>query len=240
MKIRIVVLLISGLLASLAPVLQPARAQDSAAVQGQGSPAASTASSEYVELCRRRGVRCKLAYLEKTVDSPAIASPRAPAIISGPAAPLLALAALAVLVGLWLRFGGGGVLLSSAPRDMKQQRTDAPETWRVNDHEADERPEQFLLRIAAMEDRKLALVQLLRRCLLHAADATGTRLFRSDTERAVLGRLPADMTGRDRLETLLAGTELAHYGGRTPAEAQFSVLLDAARDLLASGAGRHA
>ncbi|MGV2981216.1 hypothetical protein ACERNI_13565 [Camelimonas sp. ID_303_24] len=240
MTIRIAALLLSGLLVSLAPVLAPARAQDSKTRLEPGSPAASDTSREYVELCRQRGIRCKLAYPEKVVDRPAIASPRAPALLSGPAAPLLALAALAVLVGLWLRFGAGGVLLSPAPRDMKRQRTDAPGNWSASDLQADEPPEQFLQRIAAMEDRKLALVQLLRRCLLHAADATGTRLFRSDTERVVLRRLPTDMTGRDRLETLLAGTELAHYGGRTPADAQFAALLDAARGLLTGGGRAHA
>jgi hypothetical protein len=160
-------------------------------------------------------------------------SPREP-VVNGPLAVAIVLVGLIVVIGLWIRFGNGGVLLSSAPRDIKRQG-EAPESWRTSAAEAEEKPSDFLQRIAAMADRRQALVLLLRHCLLHAADMTGTRLFRSDTERAVFARLPSNMPERDRLENFLTAVELVHYGGRTLAESHFGVLLTTARGLLSSG-----
>ncbi|MGY3611561.1 hypothetical protein ACWGRJ_47865, partial [Bradyrhizobium sp. Lot11] len=112
------------------------------------------------------------------------------AIISGALAIAIVFGGLILAVAAWMRFGNGGVLLSSAPRDIKRRHGEAPESWRMSVAEGEEKPSDFLQRIAAMADRRQALVLLLRHCLLHAADVTGTRLFRSDTERAVFARLP--------------------------------------------------
>jgi hypothetical protein len=91
-----------------------------------------------------------------------------------------------------------------------------------------------------MADRRQALVLLLRHCLLHAADVTGTRLSRSDTERALFARLPETMPDRERLEYLLSEAELVHYGGRAVAESHFGALLNVARSLLSAGRLGHA
>lgn len=246
MLIRGVSLLMLGLCFATSAQFQPAQAQGDRAgrLEGTGQPTSASAA-EYNALCLRNGLRCTLVYADtaKTAeaaqnatpssDGPSF-SPREP-IITGPLAIVLVLVGLVAIIGLWMRFGNGGVLLSSAPREMKQRQGETPENWHSSTNEAQERPNEFLQRIAAMKDRRQALVLLLRHCLLHAADVTETRLFRFDTERAVLGRLPQGMPGRDRLENLLNEAELVRYGGRALAESQFTTLLDTARGFLSSG-----
>ncbi|MGO7791577.1 hypothetical protein ACC703_29450 [Rhizobium ruizarguesonis] len=246
MTIRNLGLLVALLLATSAQ-FSPAWAQDSDSQQvGGGDHQKSAVGAEYAAQCLQNGLRCTLVYGDAsakvepasntTKSSPQrkpLMSPREPAV-NGPLAVAIVLVGLIVVIGLWIRFGNGGVLLSSAPRDIKRQG-EAPESWRTSAAEAEEKPSDFLQRIAAMADRRQALVLLLRHCLLHAADMTGTRLFRSDTERAVFARLPSNMPERDRLENFLTAVELVHYGGRTLAESHFGVLLTTARGLLSSG-----
>ncbi|MGR9249895.1 hypothetical protein [Rhizobium sp. WYCCWR10014] len=240
-----------GLLAALSLAasaqFSPAQAQGNDSQQiGVGDHQTSAVGAEYAAQCQQNGLRCTLVYGDPsakvepasntTKSSPQrkpLMSPREP-VVNGPLAVAIVLVGLIVVIGLWIRFGNGGVLLSSAPRDIKRQG-EAPESWRTSAAEAEEKPSDFLQRIAAMADRRQALVLLLRHCLLHAADVTGTRLFRSDTERAVFARLPSNMPERDRLENFLTAVELVHYGGRTLAESHFGVLLTTARGLLSSG-----
>jgi hypothetical protein len=207
--------------------------------------------SEYAAQCALNGVRCKLTYRDDQVKPKAVPnatlprdnrsfSPQEEPAISGPVAVVLVLVALLLIIGLAMRFGNGGVLLSSAPRDVKKRQGEAPESWRTSGSEREEKPVDFLQRIAAMADRRQALVLLLRHCLLHAADVTGTRLFRSDTERALFARLPETMPDRERLEYLLSEAELVHYGGRAVAESHFGALLNVARSLLSAGRLGHA
>jgi len=244
-------LLVALFLAASAP-FPPAQAQDSTSQQAEGGDLQrSTAGAEYTSQCQQNGLRCTLIYGDASAkDAPAsntttsspqrkpLFIPREP-VVSGPLAVAVVLVGLIVVIGLLIRFGNGGVLLSSAPRDMKRQG-EAPESWRTSVAEAEGKPSDFLQRIAAMADRREALVLLLRHCLLHAADITGTRLFRADTERAVFARLPKNMPDRERLANFLTAVELVHYGGRSVAENHFGVLLTTARDLLATGRLAHA
>ncbi|MFL5017454.1 MAG: hypothetical protein ACJ8EW_14900 [Rhizobium sp.] len=246
MTIRTVSLLVALLLAASAQI-SSAWAQDSDTRQVVGGDHQKSAvGAEYAAQCQQNGLRCTLVYGDvaakaepasnTTKSSPQrkpLMIPREP-VVNGPLAVAVVLVGLIVVIGLWIRFGNGGVLLSSAPRDIKRQG-EAPESWRTSAAEAEEKPSDFLQRIAAMADRRQALVLLLRHCLLHAADVTGTRLFRSDTERAVFARLPDNMPDRDRLENFLTAVELVHYGGRTLAESHFGILLTTARGLLSSG-----
>jgi type IV secretory pathway VirB2 component (pilin) len=242
--------LLMALIVAIAAHFIPAQAQDGGSQPNASDQPLSAIGSDYAAQCALNGVRCKLVYgddIEKAKAAPnatTLRDIRSPApqepLISGPVAVVLVLVALAVIIGLVMRFGNGGVLLSSAPRDVKKRQGEAPESWRNPAAEAEEKPLDFLQRIASMADRRQALVLLLRACLLHAADLTGTRLFRSDTERAVFARLPQTMPDRDRLENLLTEVELVHYGGRTVAESQFDSLLTVARRLLSSGRLRHA
>ncbi|WP_183826196.1 hypothetical protein [Rhizobium sp. BK377] len=250
MAIRHAGLLVALSLAASAQ-LSPALAQESSSQQGgKGDRPSSSVSSEYATQCALNGVRCKLIYgdgseTRKAVPDATLSrenrsfSLQEPAV-GGSAAVVLVLVALVVIIGLAMFFGNGGVLLSSAPRDVKKRQGEAPESWRTSDAGTEERPGDFLQRIAAMADRRQALVLLLRHCLLHAADVTGTRLFRSDTERAVFARLPATMPDRERLEHLLAEAELVHYGGRPLQEGDFDTLLNSARALLSTGRLSHA
>ena len=250
MTIRNVGLLAALFLAAWAQ-FSPAQAQVSSQQVEGGDRQRSAAGAEYASQCLQNGLRCGLIYgdasektepASNTTSSPLqrrpLAIPREP-VMSGPLAVVVVFFGLIVAIVLWLRFGNGGVLLSSAPREIKR-RGEAPESWRTSAAEAAEGTSDFLERIAAMADRKQALVLLLRHCLLHAADITGTRLFRSDTERAVFARLPANLPDRDRLENLLTAVELVHYGGRSFADNHFGVLLTTARGLLSTGRLAHA
>ena len=171
-----------------------------------------------------------------TVDSraprAAPALPRGP-VLDGNIAMLVVVGGLALMLFLWLRFGGGG-LFARTPAGAEAPRV-TPEGW---DAQGSDAPGGDLLaRAAGMEDRRAALVLLLRACLLHAAAATGTRLARSDTERRVLARLPGNFAALGPLAELLRRTELAHYGGRDVSDADFTASLTAARQLLGAAHG---
>lgn len=254
MTIRNAGLLVTLFLIASASFL-PARAQDSGSLPADSHQPVSAVGTEYASQCSQNGLRCTLVYGDasdhakaasgatSSQDKPPLqrAPPsfqRGPVISGGPLAIAVVLVGLAAAIGLWMRFGNG-VLLSSAPRDIKQ-RQEAPQNWRTGADEVEEKPSDFLQRIAAMADRRQALVLLLRHCLLHAADITGTRLSRADTERAVFARLPKTMPDRERLASFLTAVELVHYGGRTVAENHFGVLLATGRDLLAAGRVAHA
>ncbi|ARM91573.1 hypothetical protein RHEC894_PD00067 (plasmid) [Rhizobium sp. CIAT894] len=246
MIIRKVGLLVALLLATSAQ-FPPAQAQDGDNQQVEGGDhQKSAAAAEYAAQCSQNGLRCTLVYGDVSAkagptSNTATSSPqRQPLIVpretavSGPLAVAVVLVGLIAVIGLWIRFGNGGVLLASAPREMKRQG-EAPESWRTSQGAAEEAPNDFLQRIAAMADRRQAVVLLLRHCLLHAADMTGTRLFRSDTERAVFARLPKNIPDRERLANFLTAVELVHYGGRAVAENHFNTLLATARGLLSMG-----
>ena len=170
-----------------------------------------------------------------TVDSRAPRAaptlPRGP-VLDGNIAMLVVVGGLALMLFLWLRFGGGG-LFARTP-DLAPTPRVTPEGW---DAPAETPGGDLLARAAAMADRRAALVLLLRACLLQAAAATGTRLARSDTERKVLARLPGSFAALGPLGELLRRTELAHYGGRAVSDDDFAASLGAARVLLGAAHG---
>jgi len=169
--------------------------------------------------------------------TPESRAPRAvarPSIQPGPAidgnlALLLVVGGLGLGLFLWLRYGGAG-LLAFGPRDAPAPRPAAPDAWKI-DTDRDLAPEALLASIAAMADRRAAMVRLLRHCLLHAAQVSGTRLARSDTERSALRRLPV-VWQDTRLRDLLTRAELAHYGGQDVPEDRFADSLALARAIL--------
>lgn len=153
-----------------------------------------------------------------------------PPALGGNWAMLAVVGGLALALFLWLRFGGGGLLARMPAPDRRPAQ--APSAWNMAGTDDQLSGDALLTHIAAMPDRRAAMVRLLRHCLLHAAGATETRLARSDTERRALARLPEGFRLRPVLADLLARTELAHYGGRDVAEADFAASLSAARALL--------
>ncbi len=196
----------------------------------------------------RSGNRITVTYAEKiTGDLPldsAYRPPRAQAerrdapALTGMAAWIMVIGLVVVLLALWLRFGGSGTLLAGTPKDIRAKHV-APEGWRIA-QDQDVPMGDLLAQIAAMADRRAALVRLLRHCLLQAGAATDTRFARSDTEREALRRLPDGWSGRSGVARILTEAELAHYGGREVSDDAFATSLATARALFAAGHVRHA
>lgn len=155
--------------------------------------------------------------------------PDAPRLPGGRVSAFWVLGILAVALALWVRFGGAGILTRRAPQEGAS--VEPPDHWQIDRH----LPAAALIdQIAAMQDRSAALVQLLRHCLLQAAEESRTRLARADTEREAFARLPGE---RPALALILHAAELAHYGGRPVGDAAFAEALSAGRDLLGARHG---
>lgn len=202
----------------------------------------------YQDAQRRSGNRITATYAEKLAgDLPLDAAYRPPQpdgprdsrpLLSGMTAWLAVVALVVILLALWLRFGGSGTLLAGTPKDIRQKPID-PEGWSMAQDQTLPMSD-LLAEIAAMPDRRAALVRLLRHCLLQAGAATDTRFARSDTEREALRRLPEAWSGRPGLAGILTTTELAHYGGRAVSEDAFAASLATARALFVTRQGSHA
>lgn len=146
--------------------------------------------------------------------------------------PALAIIALLLAgLALWMRFGGSGALLAAAPKSGRARQA-APESWALSEADQMADPRSLLEQIAAMPDRRAALVRLLHHCLLFAGDDSDTRFARADTERDAFRRLPQGWRFRQPLGDLLRATELAHYGGRAVDEGAFAEALETGRLLL--------
>lgn len=154
--------------------------------------------------------------------------------------PTLAIVAILLAgLALWLRFGGSGALLTAAPKSGRPRQA-APDSWALSaaDQMADSR--SLLDQIAAMPDRRAAMVRLLHHCLLFAGDDSDTQFARADTEREAFRRLPESWRFRQPLAGLLRAAELAHYGGREVDERSFAEALETGRRLLSERRPAHA
>ncbi len=137
---------------------------------------------------------------------------------------------LVVLLIAIVLFGGGGMLLSRDPTDMAgKPKADG---WKTALGADGRLPNDVLAQIAAMADRREAMVQLLRYSLQYAASKTDVRFARSDTEREALRRLPKSWARLNALRALLRETELAHYGGRPVSEDSFQYALRTAAEIM--------
>lgn len=74
--------------------------------------------------------------------------------------------------------------------------------------------EQFLAGLAAMADKREALILLVSRALERAADLNGLRLARAQTARDVLRVLPSEWVHMKALRGLVREAEIVHFGGR--------------------------
>ena len=194
-------------------------------------------SDQYRAAANPRGVQTEATYasaLDGTLPTdgkftpPKAATLRDGPAVSGPLGLILVFALLAAGLALWLRFGGSGQLLAAGPGDIRAKPT-APEGWKMPDNALPSG--DILALIRAMADRRAAMVLLLRASLLGAADISGTRFARSDTEREALRRLPAHLHARPVLADLLQQAELAHYGGRDVSPDLLALCIDRARPL---------
>lgn len=171
----------------------------------------------------------------RTEDAPL--SPEQGFRLSGGVSTWVVLALILGALLLLLRFGGSGTLMQRRVETTKTA-TATPEAWNISDVERATDAGDLLRQIAAMPDRRAALVRLLRHCLLRAADDCGTRFLRADTERTAFRRLPADWTRHDALGHILRESELANYGGRPVEEGRFAALLDLGRAILTGRGAR--
>ncbi len=243
------VLLFLVILGCSEPGLAQTPGGDAAALTIDAVPPPETdASARYQAALARSANRIRATYAEKiTGDLPLDAAYRPPPqqtdrrgdpALSGMTAWITVIVVVLILLALWLRFGGSGTLLAGTPKDIRQKAA-APEGWRIS-QDRDVPIGDLLAQIAAMPDRRAAVVRLLRHCLLHAGAATDTRFARSDTEREALRRLPDGWAGRTGVARILTVAELAHYGGREVSEDAFAASLATARALFGSEQGRHA
>lgn len=161
---------------------------------------------------------------ERPKDAPApIIRPRGSANFGfGSNGVFFIVAALAVLLFLFLKFGAGRALLQSDPNAEKKPRKRA-KAWGLT--AADTSAGDIMSQIRAMASRRDALILLLRHCLLQAADETETYFRRADTEREALGRLPSKWRRYPQLKTILTKAELVHYGGRDITDDEFEAVL---------------
>lgn len=152
---------------------------------------------------------------------------------------IVIIALLLTMLALWMRFGGSGALLAAAPKSGKPRQV-APESWALSEADQIADPRSLLEQIAAMPDRRAAMVRLLHHCLLFAGEDSDTRFARADTERDAFRRLPQGWRFRQPLGGLLRATELAHYGGRMVDEGAFAEALETGRVLLNEKGPAHA
>ena len=210
------------------------------------APPRVEAVETYQRLAQRNGAQTEVAYAAKVDWEDTAGSPPPSrsnrdggSVELGGFGVVLAVLIVGGALLLWLKFGGSGVLLSRAPGD-STVRAKAPANWNITAEEMTGSSKALLDRIASMPDRSAAMVALLRYCLLAAAEATGTRFARSDTERTAFRRLPGHWPLTAGLETILQRTELAHYGGRPVDEAMFSDALRIGGSILDAKRGRAA
>lgn len=227
----------------------PARAQEGErfSVTSRVDPPRTETSSAYSEAAGKAGIDTDAVYADELSGSlssgqairerPRRREVSVPAV-DGTFGVVLAVVAIVVIILLWLKFGGSGMLLSGKPKDVKKKQ-DAPTGWNIADQERDLDGNALLAQLSAMKDRREALARLLRHCLLTAGELSDTRFARSDTEREAFARLPTGFKYRDALKTLLRDSELAHYGGRAVSEEMFAHNMQLGRVLLTRG-GSHA
>lgn len=159
--------------------------------------------------------------------------------LEGGWAPAVMIAVLLAVFLLWLRFGGTGALLRREPREIKDSAR-PPASWQMGADEASLDAGSLMAQLRGMNDRRAALVRLLRHALMAAAQGSGTRFARADTEREAFARLPSGWRHHDALAAILRQAELAHYGGREVSDEAFARMLECGQAVLAAGrGGRH-
>lgn len=210
----------------------------------------ATEENHYKIDCQKYQLDCHIAYGKAgdQVEQPASPQTRqrefsnigsSQPLVFGPISIIIVIVLVVGVILLWLRFGGAGVLLSPAPKEIDPVH-EVPENWNQSSDMITHKKSDVLSKIIAIEDRRIALIELLRMCLLHGATISSTRIARSDTERTVIRRLPKELPQRSELEVLLTTTELVHYGGEDISEDQFDLLIDKARSFLSVRKMAHA
>ncbi|MES0883741.1 DUF4129 domain-containing protein [Roseibium sp. SCP14] len=144
---------------------------------------------------------------------------------------LIAGAILALIIYLFLRFGGG--IAVSLKRDAvnpgsnRAARQPAAPPWAEKLSTFDE--------ILRTSDRRRALVLLTQKVLATAITANGILMQRSWTAREALQHLPQDQRKLDALRSLVLASERVQFGGRDITEDEFRNHLAHGRQIVGPG-----
>ena len=212
---------------------------DVARIDSRDLGPAGAPNAAYLDAARWRGLQTEVAYLRPGAPLPEgeVAVPDAPAVPDPQAVRRNWAVAAGLVLALVLAFAawyGRGLPVSfgAGVRDRLRRGADA---LAADAPAGDPDPEALFARLAAMPDRRRALILLAARALERAAEANGLRLGRSQTARDVLGVLPRRWPHGEALRRLVAEAEIVHFGGRDLAEARWRDCLAAARPLFAAG-----
>lgn len=150
----------------------------------------------------------------------------------------LTYALLALLIGglIWIlaKFGGSSAQIVGKQPDEGEYIPGQPVVPDVlrDAGRIDQPDREFLLSLAAMEDRRRAMHLLLNRVLLRQSLDHKLRLRRSMTVREVVALFPQDKGILPRLKNLARETELVWFGGRAVSDSAFQKSLEIGRELL--------
>lgn len=139
---------------------------------------------------------------------------------------------LGAIAYVFLRFGGSMAVslkreAGNEGRNRQRGPVEAP-AWATKTGSLED--------ILRMSDRRLALIQLMRKALAATVSANGILMQRSWTARDALRHLPASQSHLDRLRELVLASERVQFGGRDVTEDEFRGHLDGCRPLLGAAA----
>ena len=199
------------------------------------------ASSQYTRTQRFSGVQHQAKYVDTIegaipmesapeYEPPEKSSARPDSKIDPTFVQFLFVAGVFGLIGvLFYQFGGFSQVALRGPKRVIKPAPDVASAV----HQADDTPARdFFSAIAAMKDRRAALILLVGRALRDAAQSNGLRLTRSETARTILRRLPVTWLNFSALRELVQTEELVHFGGRDLSEDTFARCLELARPLV--------
>ena len=198
-------------------------------------------SGQYTRAQRFSGVQHQAYYVDTVVG--AVPMERAPvyeppnpdtdrrnSVINPTFVRLILVAGVFGLIGvLFHKFGGFSQVALRGP---KRAIKPAPDVATAVQQADDTPVRDFFSAIAAMTDRRAALILLVGRALRDAAQSNGLRLTRSETARTILRRVPATWLNFPALRELVQTEELVHFGGRDLSEDAFARCLELARPLV--------
>lgn len=144
---------------------------------------------------------------------------------------LIPLLILGVVIWLFVQFGGAVTLSLRDPADEAiGPNGDAPSRTLLGGEMLS------LEQVAAIDDRRIALMALLSLVLRKAADDSDMAIERSWTAREAARRLPETWPHRAPLADLIREVELTYFGGRPTDETVFQSQLQASRRILRGAA----
>ena len=199
---------------------------------------AGAPNAAYLEAARWQGLQTGIVYLKPGAPLPegAVAVPEAPDVPDADAErrswTIIAGAVLLAVLAFAAWYGRGITASFGSARDpVRRGAGPTAEAAPARDLP----PDAFLASLAAMPDRRRALILLVARALERGAEANGLRLGRAQTARDVLRALPGRWPHLAALRQLVAEAEIVHFGGRDLPEGRWQTCLDRARPLFGAG-----